>query len=163
MRPPASPVEPPRRIVIVDDDAGTQLMLADVLHTAGYTTTSWTRGAGAYEHIRALQPDLVLLDLWLGHPQAGSMVLGLRMTDPATQSIPVIICSAYRQFLGYQEAQLQAQGYVLLDKPYHIDTLLTAIERLLDGDQARRRCVLTPPVPQSAVRLPTPPGRHADW
>ena len=112
-------------------------MLADVLHAAGYTTTSWTRGAGAYEHIRSFQPDLVILDLWLEHPQAGSMVLGLLMTDPATQPIPVIICSAYRQFLGYQEAQLQAQGYVLLDKPYRVDTLLTAIARLLAGDQAR--------------------------
>ena len=126
-----------RRIVIVDDDERTQAMLADVLHAAGYTTTSWTRGAGAYEHIRSFQPDLVILDLWLEHPQAGSMVLGLLMTDPATQPIPVIICSAYRQFLGYQEAQLQAQGYVLLDKPYRVDTLLTAIARLLAGDQAR--------------------------
>ncbi len=126
-----------RRIVIVDDDEGTQAMLADVLHAAGYTTTSWTRGAGAYEHIRRLQPDLVILDLWLEHSQAGSMVLGLLMTDPVTRPIPVIICSAYRQFLGYQEAQLQAQGYVLLDKPYRVDTLLTAIQRLLGEDQAR--------------------------
>jgi CheY-like chemotaxis protein len=133
----ASQTGPPHRIVIVDDDEGTQLMLADVLHPAGYTTMSWTRGAGAYEHIRRLQPDLVILDLWLEHPQAGSMVLGLLMTDPATQHIPVIICSAYRQFLGYQEAQLQAQGYVLLDKPYRVDTLLTAIQRLLGEDQAR--------------------------
>ena len=126
-----------RRIVIVDDDEGTQAMLADVLHAAGYTTTSWTRGAGAYEYIRRLQPDLVILDLWLEHPQAGSMVLGLLMTDPSTQQLPVIICSAYRQFLGYQEAQVQAQGYILLDKPYRVDTLLTAIARLLAGDQAR--------------------------
>ncbi len=133
----ASPTGIARRIVIVDDDEGTQLMLAEVLHPAGYTTMSWTRGAGAYEHIRALQPDLVILDLWLEHPQAGSMVLGLLMTDPLTQQIPVIICSAYRQFLGYQEAQLQAQGYVLLDKPYRVDTLLRAMARLLDGDQAR--------------------------
>ncbi len=81
--------------------------------------------------------DVVILDLWLEHQQAGSMVLGLLMTDPATQHIPMIICSAYRQFLGYQEAQLQAQGYVLLDKPYRVDTLLRAMARLLHGDQAR--------------------------
>lgn len=52
-----------RRIVIVDDDAGTQRMLAEVVHAAGDTMTSWTRGAGAYEPTRRVQPDLVVLDV----------------------------------------------------------------------------------------------------
>ncbi len=60
----------------------------------------------------------MILDLWLEHPQAGSMVLDLLMGDPATRYIPVIICSAYRQLLREQEAQLRTRGYVLLDKPY---------------------------------------------
>jgi CheY-like chemotaxis protein len=46
------------------------------------------------------------------------MVLDLLMGDPATRYIPVIICSAYRQLLREQEAQLRTRGYVLLDKPY---------------------------------------------
>jgi CheY-like chemotaxis protein len=123
--------------VIVDDEVGTQAMLADVLQMAGYTTLSWTRGAGAYEHIRSLQPDVVILDLWLEHPDAGSMVLGLLMIDPATAHIPVIICSGYRQLLGAQEAHLTAHGYVIVDTPYRIDTLLTQIETLLGATPAR--------------------------
>ncbi len=96
--------------MVVEDDTAFQDLLDTVLTAEGYTVFRWTQGAGADTFIRTVQPDLVILDLWLEHPQAGSMVLGLLMVDPATRYIPVIICSAYRQLLGDQEAQLRTHG-----------------------------------------------------
>ena len=135
--PPANQPPTSARIVVVEDDAAFQDLLDTVLTAEGYTVLRWTQGAGADAFIRDIQPDLVILDLWLEHPQAGSMVLGLLMVDPATRSIPVLICSAYRQLLGDQEAHLRAHGYVILDKPYSIMALLTEIRTLLDGAQAQ--------------------------
>jgi len=97
----------------------------------------WTQGADAHPFICNAQPDLVILDLWLEHPQAGSMVLGFLMTDPATHHLPVIISSAYRHFLDAEEAHLRAQGYVIVDKPYRIEDLLAAVQTLLGGQHAR--------------------------
>ena len=134
---PASPSPTAARIVVVEDDAAFQDLLDTVLTAAGYTVFRWTQGAGAEAFIRTIQPDLVILDLWLEHPQAGSMVLGLLMVDPATRFIPVIICSAYRQLLGDQEAQLRTHGYIILDKPYQIETLVVQIRALLTGPPAR--------------------------
>ena len=82
----------------------------------------------------------MILDLWLEHPQAGSMVLGLLMADPATRYIPVIICSAYRQLLGDQEAQLRTHGYLTL---FWINPI-------------RSRRWSSRSAPCSLVRLPTP-------
>ena len=130
--PPAIP-----RIVVVEDNTDILEMLTLALTDAGYTVLPWTRGADAHPFICTTQPDLVILDLWLEHPQAGSMVLGFLMTDPATQHIPVIISSAYRQLLDAQAAHLRAQGYVLVDKPYRIETLLAAVQTLLRADHAR--------------------------
>ena len=53
------------------------------------------------------------------------------MVDPATRSIPVLICSAYRQLLGDQEAQLRTHGYLMLDKPYQIEMLVMQVRALL--------------------------------
>lgn len=125
------------RIVVVEDAAAFQDLLDTVLTAEGYTVLRWTQGAGADAFIRDVQPDLVILDLWLEHPQAGSMVLGLLMVDPATRYIPLIICSAYRQLLGDQEAQLRTHGYLILDKPYQIEELLAHVHTLLGGAQAR--------------------------
>ena len=134
---PASPSPTAARIVVVEDDDAFQELLDTVLTAAGYTVLRWTQGAGADAFIRDVQPDLVILDLWLEHPQAGSMVLGLLMVDPATRYIPVLICSAYRQLLGDQEAQLRTHGYLILDKPYQIEELLVHVHTLLGGTQAR--------------------------
>ena len=112
-------------------------MLSLALTDAGYTVLPWMQGAGADTFIRDAQPDLVILDLWLEHPQAGSMVLGILMIDPATQQIPIIISSAYRQLLGDQEAHLRDRGYVILDKPYSVVTFVTQVRALLGGAQAR--------------------------
>jgi DNA-binding response OmpR family regulator len=121
----------------VEDDTDILDMLTLAFTDAGYTVLPWTQGADAHPFIRDAQPDLVILDLWLEHPQAGSMVLGLLMIDPATQQIPVIISSAYRQLLDAEEAHLRTRGYVLVDKPYRIDDLLTAVQTLLHTDHAR--------------------------
>ncbi len=101
--PPGSPSPTDPRIVVIEDDATLQELLAAVLTDAGYTVVPWTHGAGAYEFIRLVQPDLVILDLWLEHAQVGSMVLGLLMIDPILHHMPIIICSAYRQLLDAQE------------------------------------------------------------
>jgi DNA-binding response OmpR family regulator len=130
-------VTQPPHIVVVEDDATLQELLATVLTDAGYTVVPWTQGAGAYEFIRLVQPDLVILDLWLEHAQAGSMVLGLLMVDPLLQHLPLIICSAYRQLLDAQAVHLRTHGYVILNKPYRMEELFAAMHALLGGAPAR--------------------------
>jgi len=109
-----------------------------VLLAAGYQTVGWDRGDGAFEFLRMVQPDVVILDLWLEHPDAGSMVLGLLTVDPATQDIPIIVCSAHQQLLRAQATQVQAQGYVLLEKPYAMEDLLAQVRAVLGGSDPRQ-------------------------
>ncbi len=124
------------RLVVVEDDTDILEMLTLAFTDAGHTVLPWMQGADAHPFIRTAQPDVVILDLWLEHPQAGSMVLGLLLIDPATQHIPVIISSAYRHLLDAEEAHLRAQGYVLVDKPYRVEDILAAVHMLLGDDHA---------------------------
>jgi len=130
--PPAAP-----RIVVVEDDTDILEMLSLALTDAGYTVLPWTQGRDAATFIRDAQPDLVILDLWLEHPQAGSRVLDSLRTGPATQHLPVIISSAYRPLLDAEEAHLHAQDYGIVDKPYRLDDLLAVVHTLLGQQHAR--------------------------
>lgn len=132
-QPPSQPL-----IAVVDDDRDLRAVLDDLLVEAGYRTLLWDQGKGAHELIRQAQPDLVILDLWLEHPGAGGMVLGLLELDPATRHIPVIVCSGHRQLFGDQQTLLRDRGYILVEKPFAIDTMLEHIARLLEG-RARQR------------------------
>ncbi len=125
-------------IGIIEDDVALQQLLHEVLLADGYQTVGWDRGDGAFEFLRMVQPDLILLDLWLEHPDAGSMVLGLLMVDPATRHIPVIVCSAHQQLLRAQATHLHAQGYVLLEKPCAMEDLLAQVRAPLGGSDVRQ-------------------------
>ena len=118
-------------VAIIEDDPAMQALLQDALADEGYTTISWYRGEGAHELIHQAQPDLVILDLWLEHRDAGGMVLGLLAIDPATQHIPVIVCAAFQQLPPDKMALLDAHAYVMLEKPFVLDDLLTHVQRCI--------------------------------
>ena len=69
-------------------------MLADLLVMSGYRTLQISRAEAAFPAIRVAQPQLVVLDLWLEHRHAGSMVVGMLRIDPATAHTPIVLCSA---------------------------------------------------------------------
>jgi DNA-binding response OmpR family regulator len=106
-------------------------MFADLLDSAGYRSLLLARGKDAHVAIRNAKPDLVILDLWLEHPDAGGTVLGLLGLDPGTRHIPVIVCSAHVDVLRDRAPELRRYGYVLLEKPFQAKELLAAIESLL--------------------------------
>ncbi len=118
-------------VVVVEDDQATAAMLAELLSSAGYRSLLLARGKDAHVAIRNAKPDLVILDLWLEHRDAGDMVLGLLGLDPGTRHIPVIVCSAHVDVLRDRAPELRRYGYVLLEKPFQAKELLAAIESLL--------------------------------
>ncbi|MBV9545053.1 MAG: response regulator, partial [Chloroflexi bacterium] len=77
-------------------------------------------------------PDLVILDLMLGRDQSGAAILELLREDPRTTSVPVLVCSAAAPALLRQASVWRDRGVVeTLAKPFDVDDMLQAIERLL--------------------------------
>ncbi|HEX5506824.1 MAG TPA: response regulator, partial [Thermomicrobiales bacterium] len=77
------------------------------------------------------RPDLVLLDIRMGHPEAGWQTLELLRLDPETTRIPVIVCSADTPFLRAKEGALRALRCDILEKPFDLDTLLAKVAAVL--------------------------------
>jgi DNA-binding response OmpR family regulator len=126
----------PRPVVaVVEDEPDILLLIDDLLQYAGYDTLLCMRGEDAHKTIRAAQPDIILLDLFLEHPKAGEQLLGLLDIDPQTRQIPVIICSSYLHTLEHRAELLQQRGHVLMPKPFDPDTLLATLAAL--STQAR--------------------------
>jgi DNA-binding response OmpR family regulator len=64
-------------------------------------------------------------------PEAGWSILELLKLDPATNSIPVIVCSAAIDDLRSREPWLAHHGIVTLPKPFDIDDLYKRVEAAL--------------------------------
>ncbi|HBY95390.1 MAG TPA: hypothetical protein DEP84_15800 [Chloroflexi bacterium] len=78
------------RIAVVNDDTAFLNLMHELLTDEGYETIIWAESERAYDMIRRVKPDLVILDIRMGHPEAGWTILDLVRLDPTTAHIPVV-------------------------------------------------------------------------
>ena len=87
---------PIKHILVVDDSPTERHFLADLLTRNGYSVTTADNGESALLQIRSKRPDLVLMDVVMPG-QNGFHATREIARDPATRSLPVIICSSKQQ------------------------------------------------------------------
>ncbi len=119
-----------KRILIVDDEMDTRLVLEKGLTAEGYSVITAYNGNNALSIARSKYLDLIILDRVLGDMLGEEVAAKLR-EDPRTKDIPIIFLSAL--FSKKDEIEM---GHVFGDekmfaKPYDMEKLLTAIEELL--------------------------------
>lgn len=106
------------RILIVDDEPHVILMLENILDEAGYDSVhSTTDSNEALELFRRLNPDLLLLDLWMDGPSGLDILDGIEDLVSDHEFLPVLILTGDIR----PEARLRAlaEGATdFLTKPY---------------------------------------------
>ncbi|MDX9833841.1 MAG: response regulator [Desulfobulbus sp.] len=84
-----------KRILLVDDEPGIQLLYRGEFEDDGYLIDSALNGAEALDHFRANPPDLVILDINM--PGMNGIEV-LRQMKEMRADLPVILCSAYPEY-----------------------------------------------------------------
>lgn len=123
------------KIVIVDDDELLNNSLNAVLTRSGYEVVSVLRGEEAYQQIVDFQPDIVLLDLYLGSTTGLDILQKLRTENNDT---PVILITAFSDVNSAVRAiKLGAEDFVL--KPLDLEQLEILINKTLSRKNLERR------------------------
>ncbi len=119
----------PKKIFIIDDDLGLQTVLGLTLKDAGYEVASAADGQEGIEQLSEVRPDLVLSDVMMPYVDGVQVfeVLKERLRD---DGIPIVIMTALNRKPWF--ADLEAEGAVILQKPFEINRLLAIIGMLLD-------------------------------
>ncbi len=125
-------------IVVVSTSRTYVDLMTEVLVDEGYATRACLGADCAADVIRREQPALVLLDLWLEHPQAGEMVLALLHHDHATRHIPVILCADSERSLAHMQSLCDENRCAFLIKPFDMAHLLTLITKMCGSGQLRK-------------------------
>lgn len=128
------------RIAVIDDDVSFVNLMHDLLaNSEGYEVVSNSQWIQSYEFVKKTAPDLVILDLMMGHDQTGWAVLELLQDDPSTADIPVILCSAAEPALRQHRCRAVGKSTVeAVSKPFDVDYLLGVIARLLAQERSRK-------------------------
>ena len=112
--------------LIVNDEPATSAQLAALVGELGFEAVVSSTGAGALSHVRAQQPDVILLDLTL--PDAtGFEICHKLKCDRETNLIPIVLVALKddpRQMLS--GVRVGSNGYI--SKPYTSDEVKEAID-----------------------------------
>lgn len=118
---------PPPKVAVINDDTQFLHMMEIILTEAGYDVLLQVESGAAFDTICSWQPDLVILDIRLDHPDAGWTILDMMRLDRATEKTPVIVCSAAHEELQAKADHLEKYRCRPLYKPFNIDQLVDIV------------------------------------
>ncbi len=152
------------RILVTNDDPVFLALIRELLEQAGYEALAPAEPHEPYEFAKGTQPDLVILDVVFREEGRSLTALDKLTLDPETAHIPVIVCSTAAGTLQSLERRRKDVGIRVLEKPFHVDSLLEMV-RVSLGSRAHAARVGAPsrasvPVPtnEAGPRGPFVPG-----
>jgi DNA-binding NtrC family response regulator len=122
------------RIAVVADDADVAMLLGEALEDTGHSVAACVRPDDAMAWLREHPADLVLVDVWLRTPQEGWDLITKLREDPATSSIPVIVCSD-DTWHDRVAKLLPPSNLPVLHKPFDLEELDDVVGHALTGDR----------------------------
>ena len=119
--------QPPKSILVIDDNEDMLVMVSLVLRKNGYIVTGRSRFDNLEHELNAIAPNLILIDRTLGWIDGCQLCKQIREL-PGFSSTIILIFSAYS--ISMEDClEVGANGY--LEKPFDIETFLKRLEEHL--------------------------------
>jgi DNA-binding response OmpR family regulator len=127
-----------KMVLLVEDHVDAPEMYASSLRSAGYYVVEARTAAAANDAVRALCPDVVVLDCRLPDGDGLALLQTWRASHTPLADVPAIIltASAHRQDV---EVTLIAGADELVPKPCPANVLTLHVTRALDGSRPSAR------------------------
>src|SRR4051794_1795588 len=117
----------PHTIFVVDDQESILTAINSVLADESYRILTFTSAEALQEGLKAEQPDLILLDIWLPGIDGVEALKKLKAQYP---TLPVILMSGHAG-IDIAVSAMQAGASDFLEKPLNLDFLLDKIAKHL--------------------------------
>lgn len=124
-----TPVARPMRVLVIDDERDTVLMLVAVLRTEGYDAKGVYSGKAAFAAFQEFEPDVVISDIAM--PDMTGWEVAKRIRQAGGRQLPLLIgiSGEHMQAADRRLANLVGFDYYFY-KPCDPKVLLTLLERL---------------------------------
>ena len=124
------------RILVVDDEPDIRFLLKDILEDEGYQVDTAEHARAANEKRSNMQPDLVLLDIWM--PEIDGVTLLKQWKANDNDKCPVVMMSGH----GTVETAVEATrygAYDFVEKPLSMAKLLSTVKAALNSSMGAVR------------------------
>jgi DNA-binding response OmpR family regulator len=130
---------PAKSILLIDDDRQFVAVHKLLLQEAGYRVSGAYDGRSGLELARAEKPDLVILDIIMGSPEAGfELCRELRADESLKHSRLLVLSAVGRQFqMAFEPDSLWLPADRFLEKPVDAETLIAEVRGMLGQPDPR--------------------------
>ncbi|WP_045216677.1 response regulator [Desulfonatronovibrio magnus] len=116
-----------KKILVVDDELHIRMLYQEEFESIGYKVFTSDGTEEILQIVDKVQPDLVVLDIKLGHDRSGlDLLQEIRSQD---QELPVILCTAYDSF-QHDLKSIAADHYVV--KSVDLTELISKVKKVLE-------------------------------
>jgi len=121
-------MHPPKRILIIDDNADVRDLLALELTECGFTTATAPSGAEGLHRMGAFDPEVVLCDVVM--PEMDAMMFARRLREDARWTHVVLVAFSSAAFAVGALAALTSAGFLdFVQMPATIERLCDVCDR----------------------------------
>ena len=120
-----------KHVVLVEDETNIAEAIRFLLGRDGWRVETLANGGNAAEVIRAVRPDLVMLDVMLPG-KTGFEILAELRSDESLADLPILMLTARGQARD-REMAVQAGVSRFMTKPFSNEEMLTAVRELTAG------------------------------
>jgi CheY-like chemotaxis protein len=126
-----------KRVLVVNDTEEILQLFEDLLGELGFEVVVMSFAPRELDRIRAVKPDIVILDfIFGGRAVEGWQLLQKIRMDRDLERIPVIVCTAAVEEVLEQQGYLAEQGVAVVFKPFNVDQLEDAVQRAVEMSEA---------------------------
>ncbi len=122
-------------IVVIEDDPLVNSTVKDILSAKYNRVITYLNGQQAQNELHIIGPDLILLDIFLGHDNGLDILEQIRKQG---YNMPVIMMTAFSDIkIDVRAMKLGAEDFIV--KPLDLEQLEVAVERALNNYDLRRQ------------------------
>ncbi|HEX9774011.1 MAG TPA: response regulator transcription factor [Actinomycetota bacterium] len=119
------------KVLVVEDDAPTRLLIHDVLDLEGYQVSAVADGLSALQAVRQIRPDAIVLDAMIPGMDGFSVLKEIR-ADSSVRDTPVVMLTAMDGAHETWEGWKSGCDYYMT-KPFEPEDLTAVVRRLALG------------------------------
>lgn len=123
-------------ILVVDDEKDIRELISGILTDEGYNCRVAADGVQALEEIKKRQPNLVILDVWLGDGERDGLKI-LEIIKRDHPYVPTVMVSGHST-IETAVAAIKKGAYDFIEKPFKTERLLTVVERAIESSSLKR-------------------------
>tara|TARA_Y100000590_G_scaffold468673_1_gene652469 strand:- start:1572 stop:2930 length:1359 start_codon:yes stop_codon:yes gene_type:complete len=122
-----------KKILIIDDEKDICFLISEILKDEDYITINNYTSTEAINNFNKIQPDLVILDVWLETKEIDGLKL-LKYFKNINNNIPVIMISGHSTIDMAVQA-IKEGAYDFIEKPFDTNKLLIVTKRAIENSK----------------------------